>query len=204
MRLRRLEVGPFASNCYVLGDDDSPNGLVIDPGDDADLIIRAIKELGITVKSIVLTHAHIDHVAATAEVKRFTGAPVALHREDVPVLEATSSLFELYSPSLEVDETLRQGDFIRAGKISLAVLHTPGHTPGGICLYGEGVLFTGDTLFAMGIGRTDLPGGDYSLLMDSLRDLMKLPDDTVVYPGHGPETTIGDERNSNPFLRTRF
>jgi len=204
--LRRFEVGPFASNCYIVGSETTKEGMVIDPGGDSKQILDEIKNLLLEIKLIVLTHAHIDHAGALKEVKETTGAGVAVHVDDAKSLRmlahSLSAPFRLFYPAPpSPDRLLEDGDSIDIGGLHFKVIHTPGHTPGGICLLGEGIIFTGDTLFNQSIGRTDLPGGSHSKLMKGISSkLMALPDNIIVYPGHGPETTIGDERRSNPFL----
>ncbi len=206
MILRRFAVGPFVSNCYIIGSEETKQGLVVDPGGDSKLILQEIKNLGLDIKLIVLTHAHIDHAGALKEVKETTGAGVAIHVDDAKSLRmmghSLSAPLRLFYPAPpSADRLLEDGDSIDIGDLHFKVIHTPGHTPGGICLLGEGVLFTGDTLFNQSIGRSDLPGGSHSKLMKAIQSkLMALPDNIIVYPGHGPETTIGDERRHNPFL----
>ena len=205
MILKRLAVGPFSSNCYIVGAESAKEGMVIDPGDEAEVILGEVKDLGLEINSIILTHGHIDHIGALKEVKKATGAEVAVHTDEAESLkeQPLSKMLGLaYPPPPPPDRLLQDGNSIDIGDLHFLVLHTPGHSPGGICLLGKGVLFSGDTLFNLGIGRTDLPGGNYSQLMDSIHTrLMTLPDDTIVYPGHGPETTIGAERRGNPFLQ---
>ena len=205
MIVKKLEVGPFASNCYIVGSEANKEGVIIDPGADAEEILKNVKKLGLNTKLIVLTHGHIDHVGALKEVKDATGAEVAIHTDEAESLQERSlaTLFGLSYPTPPPpDRLLKGGDSIDIGDLHLLVLHTPGHSPGGICLLGEGVVFSGDTLFNFGIGRYDLPGGSGSQLMNSIHTkLMILPDNTIVYPGHGPATTIGTERRGNPFLR---
>ncbi len=208
MIVDRVIVGPFASNCYIVSVESNKDGIIIDPGDEAKNILQKVSDLGLDIKLIVLTHGHIDHVGALKDIKEATGAEVAIHIDDAKSLSGWRGLLKsVLVPGLSYpvppspDRLLGDGDSLDADDLHFEVLHTPGHTPGCICLLGEGVVFSGDTLFNYGIGRTDLPGGDYNQLIESIRTrLMVLPDDTVVYPGHGPETTIGAERSGNPFL----
>jgi glyoxylase-like metal-dependent hydrolase (beta-lactamase superfamily II) len=203
--LKQLVVGPLTSNCYIVGSETTKEGIIIDPADEAERILQSVKELGFKIKLIVLTHGHPDHIGALKEIKEATEAEIAVHTDDADSLQQSflGSLFGLVYPvPPPPDRLLEGGDSIDIGNLHFSVLHTPGHTLGGICLLGHGILFSGDTLFNYGIGRYDLPGGDYSQLMDSLQNkLMGLPDETIVYPGHGPETTIGTERQGNPFLQ---
>lgn len=180
--------------------------MIIDPGDNATEIVKSVADLGLDIKFIVLTHGHLDHSGALKEVKEAIWAEIVLHSDEFEPLygeyPSLGALFGLAYPSPPCpDRFVKDGDSLELGNLHFSVLHTPGHTRGGISLLGEGVVFTGDTLFNGGVGRTDLPGSSYEQLMDSIHTkLMKLPDDTVVYPGHGPETTIGAERQGNPFL----
>ena len=206
MKLKSLEVGPFASNCYVVGSE-AGEGIVIDPGADADRILRAIDELKLDIKLIVATHSHIDHVGVVKEVKEATGAQFAMHGDDTQALSHSGDFFSfllgasLSSPP-QPEILLKDGDSVEVSGLSFLVLHTPGHSPGGISLLGYGAVFVGDTLFCQSIGRFDFPGASGSQLLNSIHTrLMTLPDSTVVYPGHGPQTTIGDERRWNPFLK---
>jgi glyoxylase-like metal-dependent hydrolase (beta-lactamase superfamily II) len=208
MILRELVVGPFASNCFIVASEATRKGMIIDPGADAKDILNTVGDLGLSIVLIVVTHNHIDHVGALRQVKESTGADYAVHEADAQstmpasfgrMLE--SVMGESSKPPPEPDRLLRDDDVLEVGDLNFTVLHTPGHTPGGISLLGDGVVFSGDTLFNFGVGRTDMPGGDHETLMDSIiTKLMTLPDDIIVYPGHGPKTTIGTERKWNPFL----
>ncbi|MBI2958207.1 MAG: MBL fold metallo-hydrolase [Chloroflexi bacterium] len=209
MILETLVVGPFMSNCYVVGSEATGKGMAIDPGADAQHILSAIKRYSLSVQTVVITHAHPDHMAAARAVVDATGAKLAIHELDGrgPVYQAVYRMFGPFvggpmgAPPAP-DQLLQDGDKIEVGGLSFTVLHTPGHSPGGISLYGEGVAFTGDTLFNSSVGRYDLPGCSFDDLARSIRTkLYTLPDATIVYPGHGPATTIGAEKASNPFVR---
>ena len=206
MLVKQLPVGPIQTNCYLAGCEKTKEGVVIDPGDEADRILAVVKELGLTIKYILNTHAHFDHVMANKALVEATGAPLALHPLDLPLLRQNggAAFFGLeVPPSPDPDMELAEGDTISFGEHTFAVLFTPGHTPGHVSFYeaATGIVFDGDVLFASGIGRTDLPGGDYETLLASITEkLMVLPDETVVCSGHGPVTTIGQERASNPWL----
>jgi len=204
MILRKLELGSFGSNCYIIGDEASKEGMIIDPGDEGDVILKQVKSLGLNIKVIVLTHSHIDHIGGLEEVKKATGADIAIHQTEAPFLLKQPFRLDFMPPtppSPPADRLLKEGDMISIGKLKFKVLHTPGHTPGGICLVGDGIVFTGDTLFNYSIGRADFPGSDYNQEMASIRSkLMTLPDNYKVYPGHGPSSTIGVEREGNPFI----
>ncbi len=207
MVLIRLVVGPLQVNCYILADEKTKEAVVIDPGDDADDILKIIRERNFKVKYIINTHAHFDHVGANKTLKEATGAELVLHEADAPVLATASNQSRSFGMSPVVsppaDRYVKHGDIVKAGEVSLKVLHTPGHTPGGISLLEEGIVFTGDSLFAGSIGRTDFPGGDLLTLLRSIKtNLMVLPDETKVFSGHGPASTIGDERRENPFLNS--
>jgi hydroxyacylglutathione hydrolase len=202
--LHKMELGSFGTNCYIVGDEVSKEGMIIDPGDDGSDIMKQVKALGLTIKLIVLTHSHIDHIGGLAEVKKATGAEIAIHESEAPFLLKQPWRLDFMPPtppSPPAGRLLKEGDIITVGKLKFKVLHTPGHTIGGICLLGDGVLFSGDTLFNFSVGRADFPGSDYQQELNSIRTkLMTLPDATKVYPGHGPASTIGTERKGNPFI----
>jgi hydroxyacylglutathione hydrolase len=208
MLLKVLELGPFLANCYIVGSEKTKKGLILDPVAEAETIMENVRELGLTIKLIIATHSHPDHIMALSEVKEETGAPFAMHEAESAGMIASGmarvmGLFMSGSaePLPKPDMPLTDGDTIGLGDLSFTVLHTPGHSPGGISLYGHGVVFVGDTLFNLSIGRTDFPGCSHQQLIDSINSkLMTLPDETVVYPGHGPQTTILAERQYNPFL----
>jgi glyoxylase-like metal-dependent hydrolase (beta-lactamase superfamily II) len=200
-------VGPLQCNCSVIGDEQTKEAMVIDPGDNVEHVLDIVRRHGLTVKHIIITHAHIDHVGGAMKLKRATGAPILLNQNDyalLKMLDVQAAWVGMASPGpVVIDSSLTAGDRIAAGNTIANVLHTPGHTEGSICLYfaPEKKLIAGDTLFAGSIGRTDLPGGSYKKIIDSLRGpVLALPDETIVVPGHGPLTTIGEERNTNPFL----
>ncbi|MEE4364252.1 MAG: MBL fold metallo-hydrolase [Desulfotignum sp.] len=206
MIIKKMSVGPIMANCFILGCEQTKEAVVIDPGDDADRILMELAKAELKVKYLIDTHGHFDHVGANKRMKEVTGATLAIHPDDAPMLSQLSrsaASFGLAAEnSPEPDMLLNDGDKVTFGSITLTVIHTPGHSRGGICLYTEGHLFAGDTLFAGSIGRTDLPGGDYDTLIASIKEkLLHLPDDTTVYTGHGPETTLLNEKRMNPFLR---
>lgn len=206
MIVKQLPVGPVQTNCYIAGCEETKEGVVIDPGDSAELILKVVEGLGLTIKYILNTHAHFDHIMANGGLVEATGAPLALHPLDLPLLrqKGGAAIFGMRAPqSPDPDMELAEGDIIKMGQYSFQVLFTPGHTVGHVSFYEPeaGIIFDGDVLFAQGIGRTDLPGGDYETLINSINEkLMILPDETVVCSGHGPITTIGRERMSNPWL----
>jgi hydroxyacylglutathione hydrolase len=210
MILEILPVGPLQCNCSVIGDEASREAMVIDPGDDIERVLSLIQKHNLQVKQIVITHAHIDHVGGAMKLRAATGAPILLNQNDyalLKMLDVQAAWIGMPTPGkVDIDQSLGQSDTVKAGSLSAEVLHTPGHTEGSICLYFpiENKLIAGDTLFAGSIGRTDLPGGSYEKILHSLHEsVLALPDKTVVVPGHGPLTTIGEERESNPFLQTK-
>ncbi len=203
--IKRLVVGSLSANCWIVGKESAGEGLVIDPGGNSDTINRAIDETGLDIKVIVLTHGHSDHIAALRDVQDKTGAEVAIHIEDADFLEGGGSYSSQFGISYRTphppERLLREGDTIEVGGMSLKVIHTPGHTPGSISLLTDFGVFTGDTIFRRGIGTTLMPGSSRPQLLDSIRQkLMILPDNTVIFPGHGRETTIGAERRDNPYV----
>lgn len=206
MFVKQLPVGPIQTNCYIVGCEATKEGVVIDPGDEPERILAEVKRAGLTIKYILNTHAHFDHVMANQALVEATGAPLALHPLDLPLLRQNGGamLFGIeVPPSPDPDIELAEGQVIKFGTYAFEVLFTPGHTPGHVSFYEPqaGLIFDGDVLFAGGIGRTDLPGGDYEMLMTSINEkLMVLPDETTVCSGHGPITTIGRERATNPWL----
>ena len=205
MILRVLEVGSFAANCYIAACAETREGVIIDPGSEGPQIIRAVEDEEIKIKFIINTHGHVDHVGANAHVREATGAPILIHREDGDMCRKPHASLSVFAGTLklaEPDRLLEDGDVLEVGKLSFEVIHTPGHTRGGISLKAGNILFTGDTLFAGSIGRTDLPGGSYRQLIASIKDrILPYPPDTLVYPGHGPASTVGEEKQANPFLR---
>lgn len=203
-------VGPLQCNCSIVGDESTREAMVIDPGDEIDDVLALVRKHNLEVKQIVITHAHIDHVGGAMKLRAATGAPILLNQNDyvlLKMLDMQAAWVGMSSPGkVEIDHSIASGETVSAGSHTASVLHTPGHTEGSICLYfaAEKKLIAGDTLFAGSIGRTDLPGGSMQKIMRSLHDtVLALPDETLVVPGHGPLTTIGDERVSNPFLVKR-
>jgi glyoxylase-like metal-dependent hydrolase (beta-lactamase superfamily II) len=201
-----MAVGPLACNCYIVGDPSTREAIVIDPGGDVELIVSAIAANDLTVRAIVATHAHFDHIVAAEVLRSRTQAPFYLHAGDAPLLDWYSESGRMFlgielPPPPEIDVSPAEGDELKAGSAALKVLHTPGHSPGSISLIADDAIFSGDTLFAGSIGRSDLPGGDSRSLLEAIKEkLFPLGDDLPVYPGHGPATTIEREKRSNPFV----
>ena len=205
--VRGIVVGVFAENCWVIGSRRTREAIAIDPGDQADEILAMAKDMGVDIKVIANSHAHVDHILGVRDVQRATGAKFLMHPEEVAIAQTaprTAAMFsgQVVEPPPDPDAFLADGDEIDVAGVKLKVIHTPGHTPGSLSFYTEGMLFSGDTLFQGSIGRTDLPGGDYEQEMASIVDkLLLLPDETIVLPGHMQETRIGVERQTNPFIR---
>lgn len=208
MILEMLTVGPFQENCYVIGDQESGIGALIDPGDEAARIAMAVEETGLDIKSIIVTHAHIDHVGAVTALTDEYACPVLMHAEAEPALGGLPTQAMMmgirFGKAPKVDRYVEDEEVVEVGDLRLRSLYTPGHAPGHLAFYlqDEGLVLSGDALFAGSVGRVDLPGGSMEVLMRSIEErLLTLPNETVVYPGHGPRTTIGNERTSNPFLQ---
>lgn len=207
MLLSTVVVTEFMTNCYIVGDEASKEAIIIDPGGEARKILAEVEKMGVNVTAVVNTHAHVDHIGALKDIKALLNVSIMLHQGEVPVLKSASRMARLFGITIddppEPDRFLKEGDEIVVGSLILKVLETPGHSPGGISLVtSDGKFcFSGDSLFAGSIGRTDLPGGDYSTLIDSIKSkLIPLGDDVKVFTGHGPATTMGAERRYNPFL----
>ena len=210
MILDTIPVGALQCNCSILGDETSREAIVVDPGDDIPRILALLAKHNLTVKQIVITHAHIDHIAGAHRLKQLTGAPILYNQLDLPLvqmMDIQAGWLGIPTPKVSApDDNLRDGQTISIIGLTGSVIHTPGHTQGSSCLYlpDQTLLIAGDTLFAGSVGRTDLPGGNTQQLLNSIHDrLLVLPDEVTVVPGHGPNTTIGEERDSNPFLQSK-
>ncbi|MDX9710556.1 MAG: MBL fold metallo-hydrolase [Trichloromonas sp.] len=205
MIIEAFPVGPLQVNCYIVGCETTREALVIDPGDEGGRILAALARAGLQARLVVNTHGHFDHIGANAFLVEKTGAELLIHEKDVPLLAQSERHAELFGlsvvPSPAPARTLAGGEALSVGELRIRVIHTPGHSPGGICLLVDGHLFAGDTLFAGSIGRTDLAGGNHQQLLAAIREqLLVLPEATVVHPGHGPDTSIGREKRHNPFV----
>jgi len=210
MIVKQYEVGSFSVFCYLIGDEETKEGFFIDPSDDADYLLKEAKSNGIDkINYIINTHCHVDHIMGNAEMKKKTGAKIVIHEEEAAYLTRTSpDLLMMFraTASPPADLLVKDGDLIKAGKVELKVLHTPGHSPGGMSLHMDGMVFTGDTLFVGSVGRTDFPGSSWDVMEASIRKkLYTLPGDTIVFPGHNygstPTSTIQYEKRHNPFVR---
>jgi hydroxyacylglutathione hydrolase len=204
MIIKKVVVGPLEENSYIVADEVSKEAVVIDPGDEPDRIMDLIDGNGFNVRAVICTHGHFDHVGAVGDIKKATGATVMMHEDDSETYGMAKDQAAFWGYTVddlpEPDGFLNDGDEIKAGGMVFRVMHSPGHSPGGICLYGEGVLFSGDTMFQGSVGRTDFPGGSIEKLKESFKRLINLPDDTRIFSGHGPETTIGREKRENFFM----
>jgi len=203
MLIKSVAVGPLQANCFIIGDEKTKKTMVIDPGDEPDRIMDIIKKNGLDVKYIICTHGHFDHVGAVSDIKKETNADVLIHIDELQIYKSALDMAAFWGydidPLPDPDRFVNDNDEIKMGGLFFKVMHTPGHSPGCICIYGEGVVITGDTIFAGSVGRTDFYGGDSLKLKQSFRKLMKLPDDTKVLPGHGETSTIGIEKKENMF-----
>lgn len=204
MLIKSIVVGPLEVNCFIVADEGSKKAMVVDPGDEPDRIMDTIKNNDFVVEYIICTHGHFDHVGAVSDLKKETDAKVLIHNDELEIYDAAKDMAAFWGydldPLPDPDILVKEEESIKIGDLSFKVIHTPGHSPGGICLYGEGIVITGDTLFAGSVGRTDFHGGDMNRLKESFKRLMSLPENTRVLPGHGPETTIGREKRENMFL----
>jgi hydroxyacylglutathione hydrolase len=205
--VRRLVVDDWRANCYIVGSESSRQGFIIDPGDEANAILAAVKESGLKIQLLAATHGHIDHIGAIGSLKKALDVPVLIHRSDSTALQGDGRFFwgRTFSPPIHADRLLEDGDIITVADLKFTVINTPGHTYGCVCFYGEGALFTGDTLFRHSIGSSGIGTGTRGQLMQSIYDkLLVLPPETVIYPGHGSPSTIAEEKANNPYLTRRY
>lgn len=207
MNIKRFQAGMYAANCYVINSENG-NAIIVDPAENVFDIIKYIENNSLRLESIILTHGHGDHIGGVLALKENINVPVMVHVEEKEMVEDETLNLSTSMPSGSIsfspDSLLNDGDIIKLGNMEIKIIHTPGHTKGGICLYMEGILITGDTLFQGSIGRTDLYGGDYESLIKSIVDkLMVLPEETIIYPGHGERSSIGYEKRNNPFIKNR-
>ncbi len=203
MLIHKLVVGGWRANCYIVGSEATRQGLIIDPGDQEHDILIEVRETGLDIRALVATHGHIDHIGAIARLKKALGAPILIHKHDASALQGDSRFFwaQTFGPPIHADRLLQEGDIIEVSDLRFQVINTPGHTYGGICLYGHGMVFTGDTLFRNSIGSSGIGTGTRAELMESIIDkLMTLPPETLIYPGHGSSTTVEAERKNNPYI----
>ncbi len=204
MIIKRMAVGQLETNTYIVGDEETKQAIVIDPGDEGDRIMDLVKESGLEVNSIICTHAHFDHIGAAGDIRKETGAKIILHKEDLDGYGLAKEQASFWGFDLDElpqpDEFMAEGDDIKVGNLSFKIMHTPGHSPGSVSLYGEGILLSGDTIFQGSVGRTDFPGGSMEQLKTSFRRLLDLPEDTKIFSGHGPETTVKREKKENFFV----
>jgi hydroxyacylglutathione hydrolase len=204
MNIKKLVVGPLQENCYIAADENTKKALVIDPGDEPDRILEVIRDNNFEISAVILTHAHFDHVGAAGDIKRATGAKVLLNDSDIELYRGVRDQAAFWGYEVddlpEPDGFIKEGDEVSAGNLTFKVLHTPGHSPGGVCLYGAGALFSGDTIFQGSVGRTDFHGGNMAKLKESFKRLITLPGDTIIFPGHGAETTVEREKRENFFI----
>ena len=204
MLIETIPVGSLQANAYIVADEETKQAVVIDPGDEGDRILEVAKANNLKINEIICTHAHFDHVGAAGDIKKQTGAKIIMHKEDLETYSLAKDQGAFWG--IQVDDLpqpdgfVEEGDDVKVGSLSFKVMHTPGHSKGGICLYGEGIIITGDTIFKGSIGRTDFPGGSIEELKGSFRRIIALPEDTRVFSGHGPETTIGFEKQTNFFM----
>lgn len=206
MFIHNVLAGTYGVNCYIIGDNETKKGAVIDPGGNAHEIIRVINDNKINVEYIILTHGHGDHIGAVEELKEKTNAKILAHEEEKYILnDAQNNLtvaIGMGEIKIEADEYLKENQVVKIGNLELKIIHTPGHTPGCMCIMVDDVMFTGDTLFAGSIGRTDLPGGDYDTILNSVKKLSKFDEEITIYPGHGPSSKIGIEQRMNPYMKS--
>ena len=204
MIIKRLAVGPLETNAYIVGDEETKKAIIVDPGDEPDRILDEVKSHDLQVESVICTHAHFDHIGAAGDIKKETGAKILLHKSDLEAYGLAKDQAAFWGYSIDdltgPDDFIDEGDEVSVGNLCFKVMHTPGHSRGGICLHGEGVIIAGDTIFQGSVGRTDFPGGSIEELKTSFRRIIELPEQTKIYSGHGPETTVGNERKYNFFV----